>query len=95
MQWWSGGQTSKGGCVGQMVALPTGVFKSRHIAASAVVAVLIIVAVTPTAPSTARAITKSIVVLWILLDGGSLFSINQDIGLGFIPLAKKDMENNE
>jgi hypothetical protein len=50
---------------------PLGV-KPHFGAASAVVALVIIAVVTPTAPSVARAITKSTVVFWILFDSSLL-----------------------
>ena len=62
MQRWWGEHILKSGSLGQMVAVPAGVFKLRHITASACVALVIIAVITPTAPSVARAITKSIVV---------------------------------
>ena len=83
----------KSGSLGQMVAAPTGVFKLRHIAASACVALVIIAVITPTAPSVARAITKSIVVFWILLDGGSLFSTKLGYWARFYPFGERDRKN--
>jgi hypothetical protein len=72
-----------------MVAAPVGVFKLRHIAASACVALVIIAVITPTAPSVARAITKNIVVFWILLNDGNLFSIKLRYWARFYPFSEK------
>ena len=62
MHLWSGGHTSKGGSVGQ--TNPPEII-SRHMAASAGVALVIIVVITPTAPSVARAITMMAKVLFV------------------------------